>query len=112
MTAAADLRQRVAFESQAAGDDTFGGTQGAWVEQFVRRARVWYRLGSEPVIAQRLAGVQPVEITVRADEQTETVTAAWRVRDANSGALFNIRSVAPDETGFFIKMTCEAGVAT
>lgn len=111
MTSAADLRQRVAFESQEQEASDYGAVASAWTEQFTRRARIRYLKGSEPVLAQRLVGVSPVVITVRSDHLTRTVDASWRLRDSNSGTLFNIRSITPDERRAYIDILCDTGAA-
>jgi SPP1 family predicted phage head-tail adaptor len=110
MTAAGDLRWRVAFDQITEADSDLGGTAGDWEEQFSCRARLRYLKGSEPVIAQRLTGVQPVVITVRSSSLTRCVDASWRVRDER-GTVFNIRSVTPDERRAWIDFLCDAGVA-
>lgn len=61
----------------------------------------------------RLQEVQPALIIVRFDAETATITAAWRLIDARSGMIYNIRTAADMERRRrFITMLCEAGVAT
>lgn len=76
---AGDLKWRVRFDKQdfdanAAG----GGALGAWKTQFTRWASIKPMQGSEPVIAERLTGRQPVLITVRRDSQTVGIDSSWR----------------------------------
>src|SRR4051812_12213009 len=108
---AGELREKLAFDEVASSETTYGVTPGDWDEQFVRSARVQPRFGSEPVIAQRLAGVQPVTIKVRADTDTRRITNAWRARNTRSGVVYQIRTVTPDEKGAYIEILAEAGVA-
>lgn len=109
MPGAGELRQRLAFDQKAAGDATYGATAGAWVERFQRSAKRKFLLGSEPVIGQRLSGVQPAVFTVRCDRQTVTLDSSWRLRDLRSGRSYNIRTVTPDERNTWIDILAESG---
>jgi SPP1 family predicted phage head-tail adaptor len=112
MTSAGNLRHRMAFDKRQDIDDGFGNTQSDFVEQFVVWAGFQARFGGEAVTAARLAGQQPVTITVRQSSQTEQVTTDWRVRDTKSGLILNIRSIVdPDDSGAHFEMLCQSGVA-
>ena len=104
MTDAGELRWRVDFEQRAEVD---GDRLGDFVAEFDRRAKFTFLRGSEPVLAQRLQGVQPVVIRVRAEARTRAVTAEWRIRDRRSGKLYEIKSVTPDESGAWIDFLAE-----
>lgn len=106
---AGELREKLAFDSIGQQDADGGIVAAAWVEQFQRRARVKPLRGSEPVIAQRLVGVQPVVITVRASNETREITTGWRARDLRSGAEYQIRAVTPDEKRQYIDIIAESG---
>lgn len=108
---AGELREKVAFEEQAVSDSSHGIVAGDWEEQFRVSARIRPLIGSEPVIAQRLTGVQPVIITVRSNANARRIVAAWRVKNVRTGTLYQIRAVTPDETRDYIDLLCEAGVA-
>lgn len=108
---AGELRERVAFHSIADSDSSYGITAGEYEEQFRRAARVRPLVGTEPVIAQRLTGVQPVVIRVRSDSETRDVDTAWKIVDVRSLVAYNIRAVTPDEKRKYIEFLCEAGVA-
>jgi SPP1 family predicted phage head-tail adaptor len=109
---AGELREQVAFDTPRAAKDVPGGVAAdTWDEAFKRSARIRPLTGSEPVIAQRLTGVQPVVVTVRYDSQTKTVTPAWRLRDVRSGKAYNIRTVTIGEHRDYIDLLCESGVA-
>lgn len=108
---AGELRERIAFAIVAEADSAYGTIAGEWADQFTVAARIQPLRGSEPVIAQRLQGVQPVVIKVRSSSDTRRITTAWRARDDRKGTLFNIRSVTPDERRVYIEMIAEAGVA-
>ena len=109
---AGELRERIAFDEIAEDETSYGVAAGDWDEMFRRAARIRPLPGSEPVIAERLQGTNPVEITTRSDSDTRTVTAAWRIRDVRSGVAYNIRSVVPDEKSKYIRFIVEKGVAT
>lgn len=111
---AGELRERVAFERRAVADDGFGNeTAGEFGEAFRVAARIKPARGGETVQAARLAGRQPVVVTVRCSSDTRRVTTDWRVRDVRAGVIYNIRSIVnPDERGAYFDMECEAGVAT
>ncbi|MGY3609924.1 MULTISPECIES: phage head closure protein [unclassified Bradyrhizobium] len=113
MTSAGDLSHRIAFDKRQDVDDGYGNTQADFVEQFVVWAGVQAKFGGETVTAARLAGQQPMTITVRQSSQTEQVTTDWRARDARSGLVLNIRSIVdPDDSGAYFEMLCQSGVAT
>lgn len=111
MTGSGDLYALIAFEEVAAEDTSYGIVAGEWDEQFQRKARIRARVGTEPVIAQRLVGVQPLEIEVRADVGTLLVTTAWRIRNVRTGERYQIRAIAPAENRRWISMACELGPA-
>lgn len=111
---AGELRERVAFEQRAVVDDGYGNdTAGEFAEAFRVAARIKPARGGETIQAERLAGRQPVVITVRCSNATRRVTTDWRVRDVRKDVVYNIRSIAnPDERGAYFDMECEAGVST
>lgn len=112
---AGDLRERVVFEQQLENDTSYGSVAGDWEAGF----EVWARMKSivrnfgspEAVAAQRLTEVARVVFTVRYSSDTKLVTSAWRIRHKNSGTLYNIRAVTPDERNAYIDFLAEAGVA-
>lgn len=117
MAPAGSYRERVAFDQREDLSDSspavdYGNTQGDWQEQFVVAARIEPLRGAESVQASRLAGKQPVKITVRVSSDTRLITTDWRARDVRSGTIYNIRSkVNPDERKVDFDLECEAGVA-
>lgn len=104
-----ELRGLVAFDSMVAAAADGGITAGDWAEQFRCPANIRYLRGGEPVIASRLQGVQPVVLKVRSSSETRQVTTGWQARDVHTGAAFNIRSVTPDQRGFYIDLLCDVG---
>lgn len=110
---AGSLSERVRFSKREEVDDGFGNVQGAWVDQFTEPARLQPRLGSEPVIAARLTGIQPFTLTVRSSTRTREVTSAWRVVNARSGATYNIKAITnPDERNQWLDMLIIQGEPT
>ena len=111
--AAGDLRFRVRFDKQIQSEDPGGGTLTAWVPQFTRWADIRPMKGSEPVQAQRLAGIQPVLILVRHDSETRTIEASWRAVEQVDGqdvAFYALKTVADMERQRqFITMMAESG---
>ncbi|ULK98845.1 head-tail adaptor protein [Bradyrhizobium sp. I71] len=113
MTGAGELRHRVAFDRRESADDGYGNTQADYVQQFVVWAGVKARFGGEEVMAARLSGQQPVTITVRRSSQTAQIKPDWRARDARTGEIYNIRSIAdPTDRSAFLELLCQKGVAT
>lgn len=108
------LRDRVAFDKRAdAIEGEAGGTPGDWVEQFQEACALTWLRGSEPVIAQRLQGVNPVVIKIRSSTRARMIDASWRARlPRKNNRLLNIRSIIPDDRDFYLELTCEAGVAS
>ena len=108
---AGELYFKFAFDKAAAPTNDGGGSvPGAWVEQFQCRAGLKFLRGTEPIIAQRLQGVQPVVIKVRVSSRTTQIDTTWRARDVRAGTVFNIRAVTPDDKRAYIDLLAESGV--
>lgn len=111
-----ELKFRVRFDKEVHDDtDPAGGSTKGWREQFTRWAAIRRLQGSEPVLAQRLTGVQPVLIIVRYDSDTVTIDASWRaveMRDGKPVKYYGLRSVEDMESEReFLTIMAEAGVA-
>lgn len=106
--------ERVTFQKREEVDDGYGNpVAGPWVDQFDEAARLQPRLGSEPVIAARLTGIQPVMLTVRSSMRTRQITPAWRAVNARSGAVYNIKTITnPDERNADLEMLVVEGEPT
>jgi SPP1 family predicted phage head-tail adaptor len=114
MTSAGKYRERFAFDFRAAStDDGYGNEQaGDWTEAFTVHAEVKPLRGGEIIQAARLAGKQPILVTVRQSSDTVRITPDWRTRDVRTGVIYNIRSkVDPRGDRADFDMECEAGVA-
>ncbi len=95
MTSAGDLRERFTFAKRTDTPDEYGNpVAGGWIDQFTVWAAVKPLKGGEGVQAARLAGSQPVIITVRYSSQTRQISPAWRATDARTGVEYNITSAA------------------
>lgn len=108
---AGDLFQSVAFDSPVVSPDGFGGRNDGWAEQLQARAHFRFLRGGEAVQAARLAGRQPVVVTIRSSAAARAITPAWRMRDLNAGEVYNIRAIVPTDDRRFLELTCESGVA-
>lgn len=109
----ADLIQRVAFDRNVPVPDGQGGNRKDWVEQFQNRAHFRYLRGGESVIAARLAGTQPVVVTIPAHQAARGITPEWRMRDVRTGVIYNIRTIpVPSDDRRWLEITAESGVPT
>jgi SPP1 family predicted phage head-tail adaptor len=107
------MRDRVAFDKRSAVADDLGNESGEWTEQLVVSARIRPLVAGEAIQAARLQGQQPVVITIHYSDATQDITPDWRARDARTGLLYNIRSVANnDERKAYLDVTAIAGQAT
>lgn len=108
-------RDRLSFEKRSTAADDYGSVAGAWSAQFTRNAHIrepGLREGREAVIAARLQGTMPVEIEVRFDDETRTITPDWRAVDTRDGTIYAIRTAADlARTKQFMTITAEMGVA-
>lgn len=103
----------MAFDAREETDDDAGNYVGEWRERIAPvAARIQPLKGGEQVIAARLTGVQPVVIRIRYSVATAAIDTSWRARNARTGAVYNIRSIANmDERRAYLDLLCEAGVA-
>jgi head-tail adaptor len=103
----------VVFEEPGKVDNGYGGTEQGWFNPVKADASFRFLRGGETVQASRLAGRQPAVVTVYDNSQTRAITTSWRMRDARSGTVYNVRSgpVATDDRQC-LEFTVESGVAT
>lgn len=104
---AGELNRRVRFERR--GVDANGDRRGPWALEFMVWAKVAYLRGGESVLGQRLEGVQPAIITVRASRQAAAIDNSWRAIAAGQlGAPDEVFAVTspgtptPERDGFEI----------
>lgn len=85
MTSVGQLDRRVTFRQE--GTDPTTGESTGWADVATRYARIQGLVGSESVQASRMAGRQPVIITVHRDSVTRTIDNGWQVVDARDPTL-------------------------
>lgn len=116
------LNKRIQIERRSAKSgsggvdgDPYGRAQGGWSAPFGPRwAGVSSKTGGE-TFGNRIEGRTPVEVLVRLDPETKTITLADRclvlAEDLAPLQYLNIRSVAPfpPDPDAFLLLTCEAG---
>lgn len=111
MSRAGRMDQMVAFDAPTQVHNGQGGRINGWTQLCVVAANIRYLRGSEPVIAARLSGKQPVVVTVRKSSLTAQITTAFRMRDTRTGAEYNIRGIVPTADRAAFEITAESGVA-
>lgn len=109
MTATGKMTYLASFDAPVAASNGQGGTINAWAEQFTVWAAALFLRGGETVQAARLAGRQPVVVTVRRSAHTASIRLNWRMRI--SGVEYNIRAIVPTDDRAFYEITAESGVA-
>lgn len=95
---AGELNQRVRFLER--GKDGHGRKTEEFTLRMIRDAKIQYLTGSEPVIAQRLQGVQPVIVTVRDSQAARDIATDWRLEHPRLKATYDVTSVRPGAPGF------------
>jgi head-tail adaptor len=101
------------FEQPVGGSDGAGGIYTGWETRFTVWAELFNAGGSEAVMAARLEGKSLVRVRLRASSQSRLIGTDWRMIDARSGEIWNIREVDPvTEARAFVLLRCERGVAT
>ena len=112
MMDAGQMNYLVVFEQPLKVPDGHGGQVNGWGNPVTADAAFRFLRGGETVQAARLSGRQPVVVTVYAHSQTQAITTAWRMRDARSGTIYNIRSgPVPTDDRQYLEFTVESGVA-
>ena len=108
--AAGQLREKVAFDRRSQEEDGFGNFRTTWSGLVPAiAARIQPLRGSEEVQAQRLQGVQPYLVKVRRCAATLGVKTSDRVRNLRTGAVYDIRTVTPDEAREYVDLICVEG---
>lgn len=110
-TAAPQLFHLVSFHQPVQSPNGQGGVIETFSEAFYCRAGFRSLRGGETVIASRLAGKQPVVVTIRYSAAAARVTPEWRMHDDRSGEAYNIRSIVLTDDRRWLELTAERGVA-
>jgi head-tail adaptor len=106
------LKHRLVFSARQLTSDGFGNEQGDFADEFTRWADVRPSLGIETVNAARLDGVQPVDITVLRDDDTERIAADWRVTDIYEGNRIYALTAPPidlADDGLYLTFKAKSG---
>jgi head-tail adaptor len=98
------------FDELIASPDGYGGVKTQWTERFTTRAMLMNLRGSERVISARLEGVQPVVVKIRASTAASAVNPAWRMRDARSDRVYNVRSIVLSDDRRFLEITADSSL--
>jgi hypothetical protein len=103
VTRTGQLDRSVTFSQP--GLDANGERLGDLAEVCTRDARVQPLKGGEAVQAQRLAGQQPVIITVRCDSLTRTIDNSFEASDAREAAIaWDIQSTILTEDRVWVEI--------
>lgn len=95
MTHPGQLDRRVTFRQQTVDADN---EASGYTDYVTRDARVEPLRGGESVQAARLAGKQPVKITIRRDSETKLIDNSHQAKDARtSGIAWDISSAYASE---------------
>lgn len=107
------MKTKLRFEARLTESDGMGNQEGEFVGQFCRWAEVRPSLGIEAITAARLAGQQPVDISIYRDCETGRIGADWRAIDMWSGAVYALTSPAIDldQNGARLTIKAVAGIA-
>lgn len=110
-----ELRHRVRFEAQKAIENELGELTGGWRPLVSGvAARLVPTKGGEDVRAARMSGTVTYDLVVRSTQSTRAITAADRLVDERTGAVFAIRTppLNLDGRDRFLTFTVEAGGLT
>ena len=113
---AGTLRYRLKFAERDTVDDEYGNPSTGWTDRFTVSGSITAKVGGEAVDAARLAGRQPVIISVRRSPDTRQVTTDWKATEVENGTEFNIRTsidpnIGTSQHGLWLEMIAETGVA-
>lgn len=106
-----DLFGKAEFDSPAHSSDGYGGAQDGWKHEFSCRAAFVYAGGGEAAQAARMEGRGVMKVRVRSASATRRITQDWRLRDARTGDVYNIREADSVTDRFWVYLVIERGVA-
>lgn len=105
MPSPGQLRERALFVQRSLDRNNLPA--GPWETDGLQ---VWASItplnGSEPVLQQRLMGLQPVAVVIRRSRASTAINSAWRM--IWNGSPYNIKTVQPDARKVWINILAEA----
>ena len=106
------LTYRMAFDAPIETDNGQGGMVLGWDEALHEcAAHVRYLRGGETVIAARLAGRQPVVVTIRNCAAARAIRHDWRMRDLRGDAIYALTTdPVPSDDRAWLEITAVIGV--
>ena len=110
------LQESITFQRRASANpdspDDYGNTRSDFATYYGPvSARIQPINGREEVIAQRLQGVQPLEITIRYSALATSLRASDRAINARTGEVYDIIDHRnPDEKRRYISLLVVRGV--
>lgn len=111
---AGELKEMMRFDRRTTiPDDGYGNTTSIWAALAGPwPARVAPASGSEDVLADRLTGLEPVEITIRWCSSAAGIQSQDRAVNVRSGKTYNVIAVAnEDEKRAYLTILATAGGA-
>ncbi len=107
------LLERVQFQRRGSGADGAGNTATGWANLGpVLHATIADTGGGEAVIAAKLQGRQVCTVEVRVSPLLRTINTTDRIFDITNQRALKIRQLPAIPRAGFVKIICEAGVAT
>lgn len=110
-----ELRHRVRFERQSQERNEVGDMVGVWRPLVTGvAARLVPTKGGEEIRAARMSGIVTFDLAIRSTSATREITAADRVVDERTGAVFALKTppLNLDGQNRFLMITAEAGGLT
>jgi len=107
-------RERVQFYEPDQTSDGYGGLAAGYQAQPSHETRAHFRYlrGSDAVIQKRMAGRNVVLATIRVCAAAEVIGPGWRMTHIDSGRVFDIQSVAPEDDDMHLAIMAEGGFET
>lgn len=105
------LNYQAVFSARESVETDMGGTEDAWLVQFIEWAAVKHMRGGESVMQARLASRNPVIITVRNSARARRITSEWQAELRDRTGIRKIYQIKedprPSEDSGFLEMLAE-----
>ena len=109
LTERVTIARRIEMNPDAPHD--YGNVVAEWADEGTVAAEYIHLRGGEAVLAGRLQGKHPQIVRVRASSLTRQVSTDWRVTDARTGTVFNVKDVTHTPDRAWVEWLCESGSA-